>query len=70
MLADDRRNVVCGERIFGQHHARTARVALLAGLEQTYQRALEVALGGKRAKHAVEHGRMYVVAAGVHHAAR
>ena len=67
VLPDDGLHPIAAERILGQHERRPARVALLARLEKPEQRALEIPLA-QVAQHAVEHGGVQVVAAGVHHA--
>ena len=68
VLAHDSPHVVSGEGILCEHERRSARVALLAGLEEPEDRALEVAAALQAQQHAVEHGGMHVVAAGVHDA--
>ena len=66
VFADHGPDVVAFERIFGQHQRRTARIALLARLEQPEYRAAEIRLGGQLLQHAEQHRGVHVVAAGVH----
>ncbi len=68
MLTDHRLDIVRVERLLGQHQRRSARSALLAGLEQSQNRTLEIGIGLQTLQHAVQHGRMAVVTAGVHNA--
>ena len=67
VLAHDGRHLVVVEGVFGQYQRGAPGVALLARLEESQQRPGEVGFGGQVAEHAVEHGGVHVVAAGVHH---
>ena len=60
-------HVVVGERLFGQHQRRASGVALLARLEESEKRPLEVARTIELLQDTHQHGRVDVVAAGVHH---
>ena len=68
VFADDGPHVVALERLFGQHQRGSARVALLARLEQPEERAPEIGRLGEGFQHAEQHRGVHVVAAGVHHA--
>jgi len=68
VLAHHGTHLVPVERVFGQHQRRTARVALLARLEQPEERAAEVGFGGELLQYPEEYRRVHVVAAGVHDA--
>lgn len=60
-------HVVVGERLFGQHQRRASGVALLARLEEPEKRPFEVARTIELLQGTHQHGRVDVVAAGVHH---
>ena len=55
VFADDGPHVVALERLFGQHQRGSARVALLARLEQPEERAPEIGRLGEGFQHAEQH---------------
>ena len=66
MLTYNRSNIVLSKGLLGKNLRSTTGVKLLAGLEESEERTLELALTGHRLQHPKEHRSVHIVATGMH----